>query len=161
MYNQVTFMSSYGATSLEEDFAELFSHAFVRHNEGQGLAHRLLNGERRTSLGKKLEFIEKMLPMYLSDTQAAVGNLHRAFTAPYSLYYQDVKLAGERLEYIGYAAPRFVLSGIMSHYGLKLDDGAWLADIGGWQVKATDGNYYLIFPGGYCDRISKPFTVAA
>ena len=160
-YNKVTFMSSYGATSLEEDFAEIFSNAFVRHREGQGFYHRLLFEERKTALGKKVEFIEKMLPMYLTDTQTAVSNLRRIYTTPYTLYYQDVKLSGEYLQYIGCAAPRYVLNGILSYYKLKQESSQWILEVGGWQTKTTNGNYYLVFPGGYCIKLNKPLTVAA
>lgn len=160
-YNKVTFMSSYGATSLEEDFAEIFSHAFLRHREGQGFSHRLMNGDRLTALGKKVAFIEKMLPMYLTDTGTAVANLHRIYTNPINLYYQGIKLSGEQLEYVGCTYPRYVLNGILGYYGLKQESNRWIFEIGGWEVKATDGQYYLVFPGGYCQRLGQPLAQAA
>ena len=160
-YNKVAFMSSYGATSLGEDFAELFSHAFLRHNDGQGFSHRLATNSQKTSLGKKLAFIETMLPMYLKDTDAAVKNLRRVYSAEIFVYYDDVRVGGEHLQYAGYAYPRYVLNGLLSEYGIKAKETHWIKEIGGWYVIDSANGYYLIFPGGYAQQLKYPVTVPA
>lgn len=160
-YNKVAFISSYGATSFEEDFAEIFSHAFVRNKEGQGFYHQLLTNGQKTVLGQKVSYIEEMLPMYLTDTSAAVANLQKIFSTPIILNYQGLRLSGEYLQFIGCAYPRYVLRGILSYYGLEAEESWWILDIGGWQVKSTEGQYYLVFPGNIVSKLRTPLDLAA
>lgn len=147
-YNKVTFISSYAATSVEEDFADTFAHAFVRHKDGQGFSHRLLTGDQKTALGEKVDYIESMLPKYLASTELARANLRRIHQTEVFLYYQGIRLSGEKLQFIGCSYPRYVLNGILSTMKIKAKNTEWLPDIGGWQVSDNAEKYYLIFPGG-------------
>lgn len=159
-YNKTVFISSYAASGYQEDFAETFAHAFVRHKEGLGFSHRIRIGEKQTAIGKKVAYIEALLPRTLNDAQGAVSNLRRVYSAPVFLYYQGVRLSGEDMQFMGYAAPRNVLGSVLSYYGIASDSSKWIKEIGGWQVKSTSGQYYLAFPGGACQTLDSPLQAA-
>lgn len=160
-FNRVTFISSYAATSVEEDFADTFAHAFVRHKDGQGLSHRLLTGDQKTALGDKVDYIDSMLPKYLANTDLARSNLRRIFDVDVFLYYQEIRLSGEKLQFMGCSYPRYVLNGILSTMKIKAKNREWLSDIGGWQVSDNAGKCYLIFPGGAMYMLEQPLNAAA
>lgn len=162
-YNKVTFISDYGATMYEEDFAEVVAHAFVRNKDGQGFKHRLKTNDNLTALGKKIDYIEKLLPKVFKNTDKAVKNIHRVFSTATTLEYQDVKILGdgEELQYIGFTYPLYVLKGILSMNKIKAntEDCHWITEIGGWHVKDTGGKAYLVFPGGVEQALDKPLKI--
>lgn len=160
-YNKLVFISSYGATDYREDFAEVFSQSLVRGRDGMGFYYKLQTGDERTPLGKKVDYLTALMPRYFADSGTVVTNFKKTATAQAQLYYKGVLLSGEHLQFMGCAYPRYVLNGILGLLELKADSQEWIQDIGGWQVKMTDGSYYLIFPGGYHERIVEPINTAA
>lgn len=160
-YNKLVFISSYAASNYKEDFAETFAHAFGRGREGQGFYHRLATGGKKTALGKKVDYLQTLLPQYLSGSGAAVSNLGKIYDTPVFLHYQGVKLSGEELQFIGFSAPRHVLKGITAAHGFKAEASQWIPEIGGWQVLSDKGDAYLAFPGGELHPLSGPLDLAA
>ncbi len=160
-YNKVVFMSSYAATGPGEDFAETFAHAFVRNKPGQGIYHRLSTDNQKTALGNKVEYLKKMLPKYLTGTEAAIANLNKVYTTPIFLDYQGLRLTGDETVFIGCSAPRYVLNGILGMNGLSGASAQWIIEIGGWQVQSANGQYYAVFPGGAWTELQGPLKTAA
>ncbi len=142
------FISGYATTSLIEDFAETFGHAFARPQDGAGFSERLSSNGSATALGKKVALIEEMITTYIDRPEEALANLRRAYSARSRLEFEGGVFSGEHLQYIGYPQPRNVLNGILSQLGFEEPDAAtWVRRLGAWRI--TEGNdQFFIFPGG-------------
>lgn len=160
-YNKLVFMSSYAASSYHEDFAETFAHALIRNKPGQGFSHRLTANGGKTALGKKVDYIARLLPQFLTGTDQAVSNLRKIETTPVTLTYQGMRFSDDKMQFIGMPQPRYVLKKVLSANGLQSGQSQWLAELGCWQVETTDRQYYLAFPGGACYQINKNQMQAA
>ena len=149
-FDPFTFVSGYSTFSYEEDFAEVFAHAFVRFNAGQGFANYLtLPGGGLSPLGRKVNLLERLLPLYFeSDTTQMTQNLRRVWSAPTVLNHHGLLLSGEFTQYIGFTHPRFVLRSLVAMLELEMDTYRWVSEIGGWIITDTAGLTYAIFPGG-------------
>ncbi|MDR2909708.1 MAG: hypothetical protein LBU86_07485 [Oscillospiraceae bacterium] len=148
-YDETVWISAYASTRYEEDFAEVFAHAFLRHREGMGFASRLTDGEGKyTVLGKKAAYIEKLLKLYAGNPGEVIGNMRRLYLAFESREYKGLTVSGDYLQFGGCPAPRYLLAGLLSSMKLTPDIGAWVNDIGGWEVTTGEGKRFLIFPGG-------------
>lgn len=152
-YDSTAFITSYSTTSYEEDFAEVFSHAFVRHRDGMGMGPQLEQNGEETALGEKLALVEMLITKLISDSDQAVENLSRCRTADTYLDYQGVRLQGEELQFMGFSYPRYILRSILHDMGLEEEESQWVSRIGGWQVTGTEGDTYLVFPGGEWHRM--------
>ena len=147
-HDPFTFVSRYAAFSYEEDFAEVFAHAFVRHKAGQGFSHYLrLPDGGLSPLGRKVEFLEELLALYFDDYRQMVENFRRVWTAPAVLDLGGLVLSGSYTQYMGFTHPRFVLRSLAGKLGIELAHYRWVPRIGGWIVTSTDGGRYVIFPG--------------
>ena len=148
-YDSFTFVSVYSLFSYEEDFAEVFAHAFVRHKAGQGFSNYLtLPGGGLSPLGRKVNLIERLLPLYFSQPEQMVANFRRVWSAPTYLEHSGMRLSGAHTQYIGFSHPRFVLASLVGKLGVEMESNVWVSEIGGWIVTDFDGQRYAIFPGG-------------
>ncbi|MCL2579176.1 MAG: hypothetical protein FWE32_04000 [Oscillospiraceae bacterium] len=148
-FDPFVFVSEYSQYSFEEDFAETFAHAFIRHKPGQGFANYLTLPEGGLSaLGRKVNFIERLLPLYLDDTEQMVANYRRVWQTPVVLEHSGLRLLGAHTQYIGFTHPRFVLTSLAGKLGLEMESNVWVSEIGGWIVIDTNGMRYAVFPGG-------------
>lgn len=154
IYDPNTFASLYGATTYEEDFAEVFAHAFTRNKAGMGMYDTLVAGGKWTNLGKKVNYLEKMLGYYLNNTETAVSNYKRAYETPVSIQYENMVFSGDYLQYMGCAQPRYILRGMMSAMGMEIDGYEWILELGGWRVVTSSGLELIIFPGGRSFRLN-------
>ncbi len=152
-YNPGVFMSAYGATTPAEDFAEVFSHSFVRHKAGMGIGNLLIRADGTFSpLGTKVNYIEKALPMYLQNTEQAIANMRRVYTATDEIVYEGVKLSGEYLQFSGCSYPRYILNSLLYVKKIQAETTEWIIDIGGWRVTGPQGTFF-VFPGGNVRRV--------
>lgn len=150
--NTKVFITGYAATMYEEDAAETIAHTFIRNRAGQGFSNRLTVNGKRTGLGKKVDYIEKMITANFTDTTQAVANFRKAHSTPTSTLYQGMKFSGEYLQFAGYPQPRFILNGTLNSLGKKRSDAIWIRPIGGWYVQEDNGSGIIVFPGGvWCD----------
>lgn len=149
-FDSNTFVSSYSMISYKEDFAETFAHAFVRRNAGQGFTDQLrAQGGGLTNLGQKVQLIEQFLPIYFqSDTTQMVANYRRVWTAPTSINFYGMRIAGYYTQYIGFTHPRFVLRSLVGMLDIEMENYRWMPQIGGWVISSTAGQHYAVFPGG-------------
>jgi len=148
-FDRFTFVSQYSVTSFEEDFAEVFAHAFVRHSAGQGFSNVLWrpNGEF-SPLGRKVDYLESLLPLYFNDSEQMMANYRRVWTAPIFLQYGNLNLSGDFTQYIGFSHPRFVLRSLVDMLEIEMEAYRWVSHIGGWIISDTNGAQFAIFPGG-------------
>jgi len=148
-FDRFTFVSQYSVFSYEEDFVETFAHAFVRHNAGQGFSNYLTLPQGGLSpLGRKINFIERLFPLYFSNLGEMVQNYRRVWSAPLFLDYGRMRLSGDYTQYIGFTHPRFVMRSLLGKLNLELESYQWITQIGGWIVVDAQGMNYAIFPGG-------------
>ena len=153
-YDPFTFVSVYSLFSYEEDFAEVFAHAFVRHKAGQGFSNYLtLPGGGLSPLGRKVNLIERLLPLYFSEPDQMVANFRRVWSAPVHLAHSGLALSGAHTQYIGFSHPRFVLTSLVGKLGVEMESNVWVSEIGGWMVTSFEGQRYAIFPGGIAYRL--------
>ncbi len=142
------FISGYANTSFEEDFAETFAHTFIRTKAGTGFRSQLSADSQITGLGQKVAYIEKLIPMYLTDTEQAVATFHKIYKTPTSMTFEGQKFSGEYLQYIGYPQPKNILKGILNGLELTSQKSTWIRSLGAWRVVSDNGDTYFIFPGG-------------
>jgi len=148
-YDPFMFVSAYSTLSYYEDFAEVFAHAFVRRNAGQGFANYLTLPQGGLSpLGRKVNFLERLLPLHLENTQQMVENFRRVWSAPTVLEFHGLHLSGMHTQYIGFTHPRYVLRSLVGKLEIEMYHSLWVPQIGGWIVTGDDGQRYAIFPGG-------------
>lgn len=146
--NTQVFITGYAASMYEEDVAETFAHAFVRNSAGLGFTKKLSSGGRKTALGRKVDYVETLLSTYLDEPEQALANYRRTHKAATALNYQGLFLYGDYLQFIGYPPPRHVLGGILATHSWNMEQAVWIRSIGGWYVRDTGGNEFLVFPGG-------------
>lgn len=147
-YNKNIFISLYATTMYEEDFAETFGHLFARNQAGTGFRTRLVKDSSTTGLGKKVNYIEKLIGTYIKNPSAAIENMRRIYDTPTSLKFEGTTFKGETLQYIGYPQPKNILKGILSGLGLVAEESKWVRSLGAWRVIDSEGDMYYIFPGG-------------
>jgi len=146
--NSSVFVSGYAATMFEEDVAETFAHAFVRNRAGLGFTGQMSQNGQVTSLGKKVQYVEKMLPRYLSNTEQAVANFRKTYSTPSSIVYNEMKFSGAYLQYAGYHETRSLLAGALKFHGKRdqVASATWITEIGSWYVKYNNGSAAYLFP---------------
>ena len=162
-YDTTTFVSLYATSGYSEDFAETFAHAVVRDKAGLGFYNLLVQNGVKTPLGKKVDYLISLLPQCLNNTQGLTAQLQKVYTTPIYVEFQNQRLSGAYLQYMGYAYPRYVLRGIMSSPEIneEIATSQWSTEIGGWYVVSTTGNHYLVFPGGVVRRQAASLQIAA
>jgi len=161
-FNRLTFISQYSTTCHEEDFAEVFAHAFVRHRAGQGFSNvlRYQDGSL-TALGRKVNYIEELLAFYFDDTEQMIENYRRVWTAPIVLEYGNLRLSGDYTQYMGFTHPRFVLRSLVDKLDIEMADYQWMRHLGGWIITDTSGQQFAIFPGGVAFEFNYGATLLA
>lgn len=147
-FNKTVFISSYATTKYEEDFAETFGHLFVRSTAGTGFRTQLSKDSKTTGLGKKVNYIEKLIGTYMKNPANAIENLRRIYDTPTELAFEGIVFYGETLQYIGYPQPKNILKGILNGYGITSKKSTWVRKLGAWRIVDTNGDMYFIFPGG-------------
>lgn len=157
--NKKVFISGYAATSFEEDFAETFSNVLVRNRAGQGFKNDLVNDSKMTGLGQKVNYIAKLMPIYLKNTEQAIANYQRIYQTATSTSFEGIKFSGEHLQYMGYPQPKNILKGLLNGLELTSEKSTWVRELGAWRIQDDRGDEYFLFPGGtWCDAGA---TVAA
>lgn len=146
--DETVFISGYAGTTFEEDFAETFAHTFARNRAGTGFKNLLSNGSNATGLGQKVRYIEKLLPVYLKDTEKSVENFRKIYSTPTSMTFEGLKFSGEYLQYIGYPQPKNILQGILGALRMTAEKSTWVRNLGAWRVVDRYNNTYFLFPGG-------------
>lgn len=146
--NDTVFMSAYSTYSFEEDFAEVFSHTFVRNAPGTGFKDKLSKNSAPTSLGQKVTYVEKLIQFILEDTEQAISNYRRIYDTAVSVRFEGIIFSGEHLQYSGYPQPRNVLEGILNGLKVKAKKATWIRPLGAWRVIDQKDNMLYIFPGG-------------
>lgn len=153
--DELVFASGYGAVSYHEDFAEVFAYGFVCNKAGMGLSPRLIRQNAYTSFGLKMNYIEKLLPLYLTGTEGAASNMQRIYSAPSAVNYRGARLSGAYMQYSGFYEPRLVRDGLLSLLGIRASEVQWISEIGGWYVVSETGMHYVAFPGGIWGEFSE------
>lgn len=146
--NESLFVSTYAATSYEEDVAETFAHAFVRSAPGTGFKNLLSKDSKMTGLGRKVNYVERMLSAYLTNSADAVANYRRIYETSTSMTYEGLRFSGDYLQYIGYPQPRNILKGMLNELDMTSQKTTWVRAIGAWRVIDDRGDMYFVFPGG-------------
>ncbi len=162
-YSTTTFVSLYASSSYEEDFAETFAHSVVRDKAGLGFYHLLSKDGVKTALGKKVDYLAALLPKCLQNADGLSAHLKKVYTTPVYREFQNQRLTGSHMQYIGYSYPRYVLRGIMNSPEVsdEIATSRWVSEIGGWYVVSTTNRYYLVYPGGVVRQQPAALNIAA
>jgi hypothetical protein len=162
-YSNTTFVSLYASSSYHEDFAETFAHCVVRDRAGLGFYHLLTKDGVKTALGKKVDYLAALLPQCLQNAQELSAHLQKVYTTPIYRDFQNQRLTGVHMQYMGYSYPRYVLRGIMHSPEIneEIASSHWFIEIGGWYVVSTTGRHYLVYPGGVVRQQATALNTAA
>lgn len=148
-WDKSLFVSQYASISYDEDFADTFAYGFVCNRPGFSISSQLQADGASTGLGKKISFLEKQLPLYMTQMSAATANLAKCRSTAPSITWRGLRFSGNTMEYIGYNAPYGILKGTLHSVGLSEHQSAtWERQIGGWVVVSNTGKEYAVFPGG-------------
>lgn len=145
------FASGYAASDYLEDFAETFTVVFISNRDGLGLDKRLIQNNKLTPLGTKIEMVNDVLLACFGDDKIIQDNLHSAFSTPRILNYKGISLSGLYLQYIDMPEARYFPLGILNKFSdLSVNEYVWIKNVGGWTSKSpskyADNKYILVFP---------------
>lgn len=158
--DDTVFMSGYGATSFDEDFAELFAHAYVCNRAGTGLSGRLGTEEAPTPLREKLELMYELLGAYFADSKTFLENFQSLYDVPVSKIYNDLKFTGPHMQFMDYEEPRYMpITLIKLFQDIDERSYVWHPQIGAWIAwHAGTGNSVIIFPDGTWGTTCRSFA---
>jgi hypothetical protein len=149
------FATHYATTNYNEDFAESFAMLFTANRPGLSITDQLFfSGGRRTSLGDKMAFIERLVEQYITDNATATANAKRIYNTQRYLTFAGVNWRGNSLMYIGFNEPNGVFAAIEEHLGVTTKASRWIPELGGWYIECISGARFYAFPGGASKRAS-------
>lgn len=142
------FITPYASSEFDEDFAETFAHVYICNRPGLGFSHRLGTREQPTALGRKVEYIEKLLGQYLSENQELLENYRKIYETPISTSQSGLRLSGTHLLFIDMEEPRTIPLLLLNNLYVSERNTVWFASIGGWYCQDIFGNHLVLFPEG-------------
>ncbi|MCL2056748.1 MAG: hypothetical protein FWH02_05975 [Oscillospiraceae bacterium] len=145
-----THASSYAAVTLEEDFAETFAFALIMTRPGLSMSARMLNSQGGdTRLGLKVKYLETLIRKYTPEAADTLENIAKSRNVKSSAVWNGMSFSGTSLEFMGYTAPHNVIKPLLRYLGITAaKTPLWEPEIGGWDVAASGGRRYLVFPSG-------------
>ena len=149
-FNKNVFISEYGATTYNEDFAETFARMFVCDRAGYSIAKSLKSTSKGPgAIAQKVAYLENLIAKYSPNAETALKNIKAVYKTPEKTEYKDLLISGSSVEYIGFSEPMGIFNAIKANkLPFDVKSKKWDKTIGGWTVTATSGKKYLVFPGG-------------